>query len=143
MSTNNHTERSLGYNLKLAQHRLHRRMEEALKPTGLSLAQYAVLSALKIQPDQTNADLANAAFITPQSMQSVLSKLEKIGHVIRKQDEKHGRRQLARLTSSGEDLVIKGKCAVTQVEEDFVRSVHPLSLSDVLDFFHRLQQAMK
>jgi len=118
-------------------------MEDALRPFGLTSAQFAVLSSLSALPGQTNADLANAAFITPQSMQSVLSKLEDAGHVVRQQDERHGRRQLARLTSSGEALAQHGKRAADLVEEELIRAVHPLSLSDALDMLHRLQHSMK
>ena len=50
-------------------------MDEALRPLGLSPAQYAVLAELNVRPDQTNADLADRAFITPQSMQGVLARL--------------------------------------------------------------------
>lgn len=143
MSTTEGPEQYLGYNLKRAQHRLHRRMEDALRDCGLTSAQFAVLASLSACPDQTNADLANAAFITPQSMQSVLSKLEDAGHVVRQQDERHGRRQLARLTPSGEALTQQGNRAAEQVEKELIGALHPLSLNDALDMLHRLQRAMK
>ena len=143
MLTSDGPDQYLGYNLKRAQHRLHRRMEEALRSCGLTSAQYAVLSSLRAQPDQANADLASAAFITPQSMQSVLSKLEDAGHVARQPDERHGRRQLARLTSSGEVLAQQGNRAADQVEKELARAMHPLALSDVLEMLHRMQRAMK
>lgn len=143
MSSVDHSDQLLGYNLKRAQHRLNRKLEDALRSCGLTSAQFAVLSALQAKPDQTNADLANAAFITPQSMQGVLSKLEDAGHVVRHQDENHGRRQLARLTPSGEALATKGRQLASKVEEALAQSVHPFSVGDALDLLRRMQNSME
>ncbi|WP_077340166.1 MarR family winged helix-turn-helix transcriptional regulator [Pseudocolwellia agarivorans] len=135
-------DRSLGYNLKRTQHRLRRRMDETLKACGLSTAQNAVLSALMAQPDMTNADLANAAFITPQSMQSVLAGLEKAGYVVRRQDEQHGRRQLARLTPSGEALALQGRQTIVDIETALTKATAPLSEDEALALLYRLQEAL-
>lgn len=135
-------DRSLGYNLKRTQHQLRRRMDEALKACGLSTAQNAVLSALMTQPDMTNADLANAAFITPQSMQSVLAGLEEAGYVVRRQDDRHGRRQLARLTPSGEAMAVQGQQATVQIEEALAKAISPLSEDDALGLLYRLQKTL-
>lgn len=132
----------LGYRLKLAQHALHRRMEEALKPLGLNPAQYAVLAELNARPDQTNADLAERAFITPQSMQGVLAKLEESSLVERRQDTHHGRRQLARLTAEGHAKAETANAEVMRVEQVLEAAVHPDDLSDAVDLMERLHRAM-
>lgn len=132
----------LGYRIKLAQHALHRRMEEALKPLGLNPAQYAVLAELNARPDQTNADLAERAFITPQSMQGVLAKLEESRLVERRQDVHHGRRQLARLTPEGHAKVEAANGEVMRVEEVLEAAVHPDTLKDAVDLMERLRDAM-
>jgi len=135
-------ERSLGYNLKRTQHLLRRRMDEALRDCGLTTAQNAVLAALGAKPDQTNADLASAAFITPQSMQAVLAGLEAAGHVERRSDDSHGRRQLARLTPSGEALAQQGREATAQIEATLAAATAPLSEAEALALMHRLQRAL-
>lgn len=132
----------LGYRLKLAQHALHLRMEEALHPLGLSPAQYAVLAELNARPGQTNADLAVRAFITPQSMQGVLARLETIGLVERKQDIRHGRRQLARLTSKGRAKAEAANIQVMRVEKRLEAAVPPNSLRDAVELMERLHRAM-
>lgn len=142
MSNEDFLEYSLGYNLKRVQHRLRRKMDDALKSCGLTAAQNAVLSSLKARPDQTNSDLATAAFITPQSMQAVLAGLEKAGHVERRSDEDHGRRQLARLTKSGERLAQQGQQATEQVEQLLTDAAGPCSKSDALALLRRLQHAL-
>ena len=132
----------LGYRLKLAQHALHRRMEEALKPLGLNPAQYAVLAELNARPDQTNANLAERAFITPQSMQGVLAKLEEARLVERRQDVHHGRRQLARLTPDGQAKAEAANAQVMRVEEALEAAVHPDALNNAVDLMDRLHSAM-
>lgn len=132
----------LGYRLKLAQHALHRRMEEALKPLGLNPAQYGVLAELNARPDQTNADLADRAFITPQSMQGVLAKLEETRLVERRQDVHHGRRQLARLTSEGHAKAEAANAAVMRVEEVLEAAVHPDAVANAVALLDRLHGAM-
>jgi DNA-binding MarR family transcriptional regulator len=58
-------------------------MAQALDPHGLTVAQYAVLSALAEEPGLSNADLARRAFVTPQSMNKFLHDLEKQQFVVR------------------------------------------------------------
>ncbi len=132
----------LGYRLKLAQHALHRRMEEALTPLDLSPAQYAVLAELNVRSDQTNADLAERAFITPQSMQSVLSRLEAQGLVERRQDSHHGRRQLARLTAEGQTRAGAANTAVMRIETELEAAVAPNMLDEALAMMERFHNAM-
>jgi DNA-binding MarR family transcriptional regulator len=132
----------LGYRLKLAQHALHRRMEEALKPLGLNPAQYSVLAELNARPDQTNASLAERAFITPQSMQGVLAKLEESGLVERQQDAHHGRRQLARLTPEGRAKAKAANTEIMRVEEVLEAAVLPDAVKDAVALMERLHSAM-
>ncbi|MCH4091199.1 MarR family winged helix-turn-helix transcriptional regulator [Acetobacter sp.] len=132
----------LGYRLKLAQHALHRSMEEVLRPLGLSPAQYAALAELNVRPDQTNADLAERAFVTPQSMLGVLAKLEGSGLVERRQDSRHGRRQLARLTSDGYAKAEAANAAMMRVEEALEAAVFPDTVQNAVDLMDRLQGAM-
>ncbi len=117
-------------------------MDEALKACGLSTAQNAVLAALMVQPDMTNADLANAAFITPQSMQTILAGLEIAGYVVRRQDDNHGRRQLARLTPSGEALAMQGRQETASIEAIIAKAISPLSEEEFLALLYRLQDAL-
>jgi DNA-binding MarR family transcriptional regulator len=132
----------LGYKLKLAQHALHRRIEEALRPLGLSPAQYAVLAELNVRPDQSNAGLADRAFITPQSMQGVLARLETMGLVERRQDVHHGRRQLARLTAAGHARAEIANVEVMRVEEQLEAAVLPDGLQHAIGLMDRLLRAM-
>ena len=70
------TTARVGYLIKRAQSVLHDAMVDALGPHGLTVTQFAVLTALGEEPGLSNADLARRAFVTPQSMHAVLQELE-------------------------------------------------------------------
>ena len=70
------TTARVGYLIKRAQTVLHDAMVDALGPYGLTVTQFAVLTALEEEPGLSNADLARRAFVTPQSMHAVLQELE-------------------------------------------------------------------
>src|SRR6201992_4482617 len=74
-------ERSVGYLVKRVQQELRRRCDAALKPTRLSMAQYAALRALADHPDASAAELARLCFVTRQSLQDVLAVLRTAGLV--------------------------------------------------------------
>jgi DNA-binding MarR family transcriptional regulator len=128
----------LGYLLKMAQHALRREMDEALRPLDLSISRYAVIAELARTPGLSNADLARKAFITPQSMQGVLSNLEKAGLILRSSDENHGRRQPSQLTKEGQNLLKKADVIAKKVEEKFTRAIAPLSEEQVSALFVRI-----
>src|SRR6202020_3079527 len=74
-------ERSIGYLVKRVQQGLRCQCDLALKPTGLSMAQYSTLRALHEHPEASAAELARLCFVTRQSLQDVLSGLRAGGLV--------------------------------------------------------------
>ncbi len=106
----------VGYALKRAQQALRNRMDDALRPIGLTTPQYAVLSALELEPGSSNASLARAAFVTAQTMQGIVSNLEREGLIRRTADISHARVLRGELTASGRALLRKAHRAVADVE---------------------------
>jgi DNA-binding MarR family transcriptional regulator len=143
MSTRKRPAPSMGYALKVAQQALRTRMQNELRPLGVTMPQYAVLAEIESNPDQSNADLARRAFITPQSMQGVLANLEAAGLVERHADAAHGRRQPARLTSQGMALVGRAHAVAVRVESTMRDAAVPLSTEDVLDLLERIRAAFQ
>lgn len=138
MSTETFTnENSLGYVMKQAQHALRKRMDERLRDLKLTVPKYAVLNALEKEPGASNAELARRAFITPQSMQGIISNLEKAGLVIRTQDPEHGRIQKAELTKSGFNTVSKAHSISAEIEADLKDAIQPLKYDAVLAMLQR------
>jgi DNA-binding MarR family transcriptional regulator len=98
----NRLENRIGYELKRAQHSLRLRMDEALKRLGITTPQYAAMSVLAEQPGLSNAQLARRSFLTPQTMNHILGRLEALGLVERREHPEHGRVLQAYLTQRGE-----------------------------------------
>lgn len=91
----------LGYRLKRAASALRSRMDEGLRPHGLTVPQYATLELLEAQPGLSNAELARGAFVTRQSMNVVLRGLAEGGLVVRAEVSEHGRALPTHLTEEG------------------------------------------
>ncbi len=126
MSSENYvdqTTQNLGYILKRAQQSLRIRVDTQLKAVEITLPQYAVLSNVAISPGISNADLAKAAFVTPQTMQGILSTLEKRNLLERSQDPEHGRRLMTQLTAEGKIAMETARIEMIKVEAMMLGSI--------------------
>ena len=94
----------LGLHIKLAEQALIAAKTEALKPFGLPVAQYAVLAALYYHPGQSSAQLARTAAVTPQTMASVLARLEDKKLISRTPSEAHAKVLLTSSRKKGKNL---------------------------------------
>ena len=109
------TER-FGYLLKVAQHALRTAMDDALRPVGVTTAQYAVLTALERAPGLSNADLARAAYVTAQSMQGIVANMERDKLIARSSDPAHKRILRTELTAAGRKALTRADAAVADIE---------------------------
>jgi len=110
----------IGYQLKVTQHRLRQRLEAELAETGVSPSQNAVLLAIAENPRISNAALARAAFVTPQSMQGMLVTLERDGFIVRTPHPRHGRIIMTELTDAGRAAAQAGMIAAETVEREML-----------------------
>lgn len=90
-----------GYLIKRAQAALNAHMTRALHEHGITMTQFAVLTALAEEPGLSNAELARRAFITPQSMNETLRDLEQRAWISRSRHPTHGRILRIGLTEQG------------------------------------------
>jgi DNA-binding MarR family transcriptional regulator len=117
------TERGAGYLVKRVQQGLRRRCDTALKPTGLSMAQYALLRALRDHPDASASELARLCFVTRQSLRDVLSGLRDSGLVALSDAQGRGRARALQLTPIGLCRLTDSHAAVEGVEADMLRGI--------------------
>jgi DNA-binding MarR family transcriptional regulator len=99
---------------------LRRRLSAAIRPTGLTLPAYTVLSVLRAQDGLSNAQLARRSLVTPQSMSEVLSLLVEQGYVRRRATPGHGRVIRTELTKAGEGMLARCDRAVDAVEREML-----------------------
>jgi DNA-binding MarR family transcriptional regulator len=99
---------------------LHRSLEEVVRPHGVTVAGYTVLSLLADRPGQSNAQLARRGFMSPQAMNEVLRRLTDDGLVVRKVSPEHARVQLGHLTAKGRSVLKACDRAANAVEARMV-----------------------
>lgn len=80
------------------------RMDDQLRPLGVTTAQVQVLFAVRNAPGSSGAQLARSCYITPQTTQMLLKHLEEAGFIVRGKDSVNNRIVTARVTSAGERL---------------------------------------
>ena len=133
----------VGYELKRVQHALRLEMDAVLKELGATTPQYAALSWLAEEPGISNAGLARRSFVTPQTMNQILTRLETAGFVERRTHPEHGRVLQAYLTEEGEKL--RRECAerVDVVEERMVAGLSEEERLGLLESLRRCSEALR
>jgi DNA-binding MarR family transcriptional regulator len=99
------------------------RLEEVLRPYGLTVPQYTALSSLLAREDLSSAQLARRSFVTPQAMNQVVATLERDGIIERRPDELNRRILRARLTDRGREILRSCDRAVDALEEHMLSSL--------------------
>lgn len=80
---------------------LGQRFAERLAASGLNPVHFGVLAYLAIEPEMTQADLARAVLVRPQSVASLVDGLETKGLLRRAGGRARGRRNPVQLTDDG------------------------------------------
>jgi DNA-binding MarR family transcriptional regulator len=124
----------LGVLIKETQAVLHQRMDEVLRPLGLTVPQYACLQALHDTPGITGSELARRVFVSRQSTNIVLQGLEKRGLIVRSEDQGPRRERATELTDTAVALLGQARAGVAAVA---VRMTGGLSPADA-DRLHAL-----
>lgn len=114
-------DRVTGYVLKQAHAALRTEMDAALRPLGMTVAQYACLEVLAQAGRLSSAQLARATFVTRQSMNVMLTALESTGLVEQSPGEHRGRARPYRITSHGHTALEPAHRAVQDVENRMTR----------------------
>jgi len=111
------TEATVGYLVKRLQQSLRRRCDAALRPTGVTMAQYAALRALADHPDASASDLARLCFVTRQSAQDLVAALRTAGFVTTVDKPRVGRARALELTAQGRRRLTAAHRAVLAVDD--------------------------
>jgi DNA-binding MarR family transcriptional regulator len=137
------TERGAGYLVKRVQQGLRRRCDTALKPTGLSMAQYALLRALRDHPDASASELARLCFVTRQSLRDVLSGLRDSGLVALSDAQGRGRARALQLTPIGLRRLTDSHAAVEGVEADMLRGIPAAARKELVTLLLRCAENLE
>lgn len=123
------SEPLIGYQLKYAQSLLNRRMDDVLRPLGLTVPQYSCLYQLGSNPGISAAGLARVTFVSRQSTNALLQGLLDRGLVARPEHAEAGRALPVALTVSGQEILAQANDVVDGVQERMLSGLSPDELA--------------
>jgi DNA-binding MarR family transcriptional regulator len=128
--------------LKRAEQALLRAKSVALKPIGLTVAQYVALSELDRQPGITAATLARTCLVTPQAMMVVLKTMEEQGLVSRSAHARHANVLELHMTVVGREALHTGRERVAPVEQRLMTAFPPEDIESLRALLCRFIEAL-
>jgi DNA-binding MarR family transcriptional regulator len=111
------------------------RLDDLVRPVGLTALQYTALTVLERNKDLSAAQLARRSFVTAQAMADMVTALESRGLIERHRDTADRRRLVIALTTLGQDLVDQYRDQVRAIEADMLVG---LSEEEITDLRHSL-----
>ncbi|WP_236787668.1 MarR family winged helix-turn-helix transcriptional regulator [Amycolatopsis sp. GM8] len=111
------------YLVKRLELAIRARMDEVLRPHGLSTLQFTALTALRARDGLSSAQLARRSFVTPQTMNEMVRWLEREGHIARRRDPDNRRVLLLTLTEEGRALLERCDPLVEGIEAELLGAV--------------------
>jgi DNA-binding MarR family transcriptional regulator len=104
------------YMLKQVELAVRSRIDEIVRPVGLTAAQYTALTVLERHADMSSAQLARSSFVTAQSMADMITALEDRALIKRHRDQSDRRRLVVALTDEGRALLDRCRDEVGSLE---------------------------
>lgn len=92
------------------------RIDEIVRPVGLTTQQYTALTVLERHSDMSSAQLARSSFVTAQSMADMITALEARALIERHRDKTDRRRLVVALTDEGRALLDRCRDEVAALE---------------------------
>lgn len=111
---------TLLYVIKQVELAVRARLDEILRPAGLTVLQYTALTVLERHPNLTSAQLARNSFVTAQTMADMVVILYERGLIDRHRDSADRRRLVLALTPQGRKLLTAYRGKVTDLEAEMV-----------------------
>ena len=117
------TNASLLYAVKRVELVVRSHLDELLKPSGVTAAQYTALTVLEQHDGLPAAQLARRSFVKAQSTADLVRSLEKRGLVTRTRNPDNRRELLIRLTDAGRSLLARYADDVQALERRMVANL--------------------
>jgi DNA-binding MarR family transcriptional regulator len=104
------------YMVKQVELAVRSRVDEIVRPVGLTAAQYTALTVLERHTDMSSAQLARSSFVTAQSMADMITALEGRALIERHRDRTDRRRLVVALTDDGRAMLDRCRDEVAALE---------------------------
>jgi DNA-binding MarR family transcriptional regulator len=133
------TEPMLMYLVKQVELAVRSRLDEIVRPLGLTALQYTALTVLERHPDLSTAQLARNSFVTSQSMADMVSVLEERGLIERHRDRGDRRRLVVALTPDGQELLDRCRDDVSALEQQMQNGLTSAQVAALRRSLHACQ----
>ena len=128
----------LGNTIKRAEQALIARKTDVLRQFDLTVPRYSVLLLLSLFPGgMSAAQLARESMVTPQTMSTVLTNLEKRGWTEREPSQLHQKVVVNTLTKAGRAVLKKADKEALRVEDGLRAEYTAAELSQFEDYLER------
>jgi DNA-binding MarR family transcriptional regulator len=108
------------YLIKQVELAVRSRLDDIVRPSGMTALQYTALTVLEQHADMSSAQLARHSFVTAQSMADLIGALETRGLIERHRDRTDRRRLVVALTAEGRALLDRYREEVAALEASMV-----------------------
>jgi DNA-binding MarR family transcriptional regulator len=116
---------SLLYMVKQVELAARSRLDELVRPSGITALQYTALTVLERHDGLSAAQLARDSFVTAQSIADLVRSLESRGLIRRERNPRNRRELLILLTEEGRELLGQHAGPVRELEERMVSDLTP------------------
>jgi DNA-binding MarR family transcriptional regulator len=99
------------------------RLEEQLRPLGITAAQLQLLAALTKEPGSSGAHISRYCQVTPQTTHALLAAAEDRGWIRRSPHPENAHTLLSTLTPQGKRLFSRGKTIAIKLQSQMLRSL--------------------
>jgi DNA-binding MarR family transcriptional regulator len=113
------------YLIKRVEQAARARLDDIVRPLGLTALQYTALTVLERQDGMTSAQLARNSFVTAQSMADMIAILEGSGLIERHRDQSDRRRLLVALSPRGRALLDRCRPEIADLESSMLGNLSP------------------
>ena len=133
---------SLLYVVKQVELAVKARLDELVKPAGVTTMQYTALTVLRRREGLSSAQLARNSFVTPQSMADTVTTLEQQGLIVRRRNPDNRRVLLLSLTDAGRSLLAGLDAEVEALEDRMAERLTQRQRDDLEDYLERCRAAL-
>jgi DNA-binding MarR family transcriptional regulator len=123
------SEPMLLYLIKQVELAVRSRLDDLLRPAGMTALQYTALTVLERHADMSSAQLARNSFVTAQSMADMITALEGRGLIERYRDRADRRRLVVALTVGGRQLLDRYRNEVAALEAQMLTGLTRADIS--------------
>ena len=133
---------SLLYAVKQVELVSRARLDDLLKPAGITALQYTALTVLEHRDGLASAELARNSFVTDQSMADLVNALIRRGLVVRDRDQVDRRRLVISLTDAGRDLLAEYAGPVLALEDRMLDGFTAKERTALRDYLNRCRVSL-